>query len=47
MKKILNTISKLIKEKFNLNKKEPRQIKEQEKIINKFGYPIYRDRESK
>ena len=47
MKKILNTISKLIKEKFNLNKKESPQIKRRKKIINKYGYPIYQDRDKK
>jgi hypothetical protein len=47
MKKILNTISKLIKEKFNNNKKESPQIIKRKKIINKYGYPIYQDRDTK
>tara|TARA_R110002020_G_scaffold180152_4_gene374314 strand:+ start:6561 stop:6704 length:144 start_codon:yes stop_codon:yes gene_type:complete len=47
MKKILKSISKLIKEKFNNNKKESPKIIKRKKIINKYGYPIYQDRESK
>lgn len=47
MKKILKSISKLIKEKFNLNKKESPQIIKRKKIINKYGYPIYQDRDTK
>ena len=47
MKKILKSISELIKEKFNLNKKESPQIIKRKKIVNKYGYPIYQDRESK
>lgn len=47
MKKILKSISKLIKEKFNNNKKESPEIIKRKKIINKYGYPIYQDRDSK